>query len=290
MTYKEIQALYAKHGFPFECDPYKPNIYGRRSADLVTVDKFNDIRGMAYLDSFGNEMNIELACTTKPGLAFLGKTMGNPNGTGILIPGFYKDCWKLGVHNDGKPTAHRAFVQVADGVFKVWRDNDKDGHLDFSGKVYTDDSDRGSGESDRAICKYFFLCFIPRLMYEALIAFGGLILGISTMLVRESIRKGREQVNLETVMKDVEDLKKEVSGIKEELPVIQGSIDILEQGVNRIKEDHTKIDETVEKLNSNLHENNRALSSLDATMKGVQNLLQNIFDGNLAIRKSPHHQ
>ena len=58
----------------------------------------------------------------------------NPNGVAILIPGFYPKCWVIGKHKGQYP----ALVQNGSGVFKVWRDNDKDGKFDFSGPVYTD--------------------------------------------------------------------------------------------------------------------------------------------------------
>lgn len=60
--------------------------------------------------------------------------MGNINGTAILIPDFYPACWKLGEHKG----QYEALVQAGTGVFKVWRDDDKDGRFDYSGKVYDD--------------------------------------------------------------------------------------------------------------------------------------------------------
>jgi hypothetical protein len=134
MNYQEVKALYARHGYRFYEGPYNVNNYGRRNKDLVTVDKFNDIRGIAYQDAFGNQINLEWACTTKPGLAPLSGKAMNPNGVAILIPGFYQKCWVIGKHKGQYP----ALVQNGSGVFNVWRDNDKDGKFDFGGKVYTD--------------------------------------------------------------------------------------------------------------------------------------------------------
>jgi len=58
----------------------------------------------------------------------------NPNGVAILIPGFYEKAWIIGKHKG----EYDALVQNGSGVFKVWRDSDKDGKFDFSGKIYTD--------------------------------------------------------------------------------------------------------------------------------------------------------
>ncbi len=140
MTHQEIKALYQKNGYPFYEGPYNVNNYGRRNKDLTTVDKYNDIRGIAYTDAFGVQHCLEFAATTKPGLKPLSGGAMNPNGVAILIPGFYAKCWVIGIHKEGTEHAHEALKQSAPGVFNVWRDNDKDGKFDFSGKIYTDAS------------------------------------------------------------------------------------------------------------------------------------------------------
>jgi len=134
MDYQQVKALYASHGYRFYEGPYNVNNYARRNKDLTTVDKFNDIRGIAYTDAFGNQINLEWAATTKPGLAPLSGKAMNPNGVFILMPGFYEKCWVIGKHKG----QYDALVQNGSGIFKGWRDNDKDGKLDFSGKIYTD--------------------------------------------------------------------------------------------------------------------------------------------------------
>ena len=138
MTYQEIKSLYLKHGYPFYEGPYNVNNYARRNKDLTTVDKFNDVRGIAYQDAFGVQQCLEWAATTKPGLKPLSGGAMNPNGVAILMPGFYPKCWVIGKHNIGKEHEHDALRQIGPGVFKVWRDNNKDGKFDFSGKVWMD--------------------------------------------------------------------------------------------------------------------------------------------------------
>jgi hypothetical protein len=137
MTYEEIKSIYIRNGYPFETKPYRINHYGRRNADLKTVDQWNDIRGVAYTDMFGVGHCLEFKATTKPGLSGLQNPI-NKGGTFILMPGFYQNCWKIGKHNIGKQHEHEALVQNGSGIFKGWRDNNKDGVFDFSGKIYRD--------------------------------------------------------------------------------------------------------------------------------------------------------
>jgi hypothetical protein len=137
MTYVEIKALYECNGYHFDIAPYKVNNYGRRNKDHVTVNEWNDVRGIAYVDEFGVGQCLEWKATTKPGLTSLAGKPMNPKGTFILMPGFYKDCWLIGKHNVGKEHEHEALVQRG-MPFRGWRDNDLDGKFDFSGEIYTD--------------------------------------------------------------------------------------------------------------------------------------------------------
>jgi hypothetical protein len=136
-TYEQIKTLYMRNQFPFECEKYKINHFAIRNADLVTVDQFNDVRGVAYVDEFGTEHCLQFRATTKPGLSGIQKPI-NKGGTFILMPGFYENCWKIGKHNIGKEHEHEALVQNGYGIFKGWRDNNKDGKFDFDGKIYND--------------------------------------------------------------------------------------------------------------------------------------------------------
>lgn len=136
--YDRIKIFYDDFGYPFETAKYKVNLWGFRNKDLQTVNEFNDLRGVAYVDDFGQKICLQWKATTKPGLTYLKDKVGNSNGTAILIPGYYKDCWMIGKHNKGKEHEHDALVQSGPGVFKVWRDNNGDGKFDFSGPEYDD--------------------------------------------------------------------------------------------------------------------------------------------------------
>lgn len=138
MTYEKVQSLYLQNGYPFIDAPYFCNNFGIRNSDKVTVNEFNDLRGIAYVDEFRTAQCLVFKATTKPGLSALKGEPMNKDGTFILKEGFYQDCWIIGKHNRGKEHEHDALVQRSSGVFEGWRDNNKDGKFDFSGKLYTD--------------------------------------------------------------------------------------------------------------------------------------------------------
>ena len=126
ISHTAIKLLYKAHGYEFVNGI---NPFGIRAKDR-TVDKWNDILGIATPNAV-----IAVSGTTDPGASPLSKTEGvNKNGIFILHAGFYKNCWQKGMHK-GK---YRALVQFGQGIFKGYRDSDKDGNLDFSGKTWDD--------------------------------------------------------------------------------------------------------------------------------------------------------
>lgn len=139
ISYDQVREFYIKKGYKFyDAGPYHINLFGFRNKDLSVVDAFNDWIGVAYLDAFKNKQCLIFAGTTKPGLTGLKDKLGNPKGTGILIPGQYPKSLAIGVHNRGKEHEHEALVQSGPGVFNVWRDNNLDGKFTTTGPVYTD--------------------------------------------------------------------------------------------------------------------------------------------------------
>lgn len=140
VTYDQVKNMYLEKGYKFhDTGKYQVNLCGFRNKDLVTVNKFNDWLGVAYLDEFSNKHFLIFSGTTKPGLTSLeGKPM-NKNGTFILAPGQHFYAWTMGYHHANDPAKkYEAFVQAGPGVFKGWRDADQDGNFDFSGEFYTD--------------------------------------------------------------------------------------------------------------------------------------------------------
>lgn len=118
--------------YPFFDGYLDVNIIGIRNSSKA-VDTFNDMLGVCWKQPNGKKRAIYFEGTTKPGLYWLNKKLGNVNGTFILKPGFYKSCWTKGNHK-----TYSALIQSQKARFVGWRDNDNDGSFDFSGKLYYD--------------------------------------------------------------------------------------------------------------------------------------------------------
>jgi hypothetical protein len=127
ISYDEIRALFKSHGFPFSEKAI--NIFGKRHRELVP-DAFDDTLGIVLPD----RTVLAYSGTTDPGRSWLLSEEGSADGCFILQPGFYENCWHRHLHH-GK---YKCLGQFGDNVFKGWRDNDKDGKLDLTGKTYTD--------------------------------------------------------------------------------------------------------------------------------------------------------
>lgn len=118
LTYDLIKAVYEKYNYPFpvSADKLLLKITGIRTNNLI-ASAFNDY--FAYCWEVGGVPKF-FAClgTTHPGAYYLEHPM-NPAGAAVVIPGYYKDVWRLGVHKQNP--LNRALVQVNE--FMIWRDN-----------------------------------------------------------------------------------------------------------------------------------------------------------------------
>src|SRR5690349_6784023 len=97
-----------------------PNIVGIRNSERSNEDYFNDLCWVWWTDG-GKEIAHNYTITTHPGNYYLQHPIAGSNGTAILVPGQYIDCWELGMHR-GKQFA---LCQRA-GEVAVYRDNNKD--------------------------------------------------------------------------------------------------------------------------------------------------------------------
>lgn len=129
-----LRKAYDKRGYVFfEDRKYDLNIGAIRS-DTTEPNRFDDSFFVAFIDERSTWRVAMWSCTTDPGLYFLdGEKMGSRNGTAVLIPDQYRRCWKIGKHKRKYP----ALVQNG-SPFRVWRDHNRDGSLNRSGKVYDD--------------------------------------------------------------------------------------------------------------------------------------------------------
>lgn len=119
LTLDNIKAACIKKGYKWFDDI---NIVWVRTADQ-TVNVFNDFCTVSWKEN-GIWKFIGFKGTTDPGLYYL-KNPINVNGTAIVKPGQYIDCWKRGLHK-----GHYALIQVR--PITVYRDRNKDGKIDYS--------------------------------------------------------------------------------------------------------------------------------------------------------------
>ncbi|MEW7277894.1 hypothetical protein ABW636_04810 [Aquimarina sp. 2201CG1-2-11] len=127
-TLQQIRDVLAKKEYQYLDDDRAVNIIGIRSTNEI-ANSFDDWLYLIYKDENQNTEVHEFPITTDPGAYWL-KNPSNINGTAILVPGQYKDAYRIGLHR-GKYEALKQHKPV-----KVWRDNTRDTILDKEGKVY----------------------------------------------------------------------------------------------------------------------------------------------------------
>lgn len=104
---------------------YNLNIIGiRKDNNKKVTNKYDDILLVMYKNNKGWQQDI-YKITTEPGDYYMRKKLGNPKGTAILVPGQYRGCWEIGLHN-GK---YKALVQRK--PVKVYRDGNYDDKYDL---------------------------------------------------------------------------------------------------------------------------------------------------------------
>jgi len=109
---------------------YHLNIVGVRSAS-TRVNSFDDRVVLLYRDERGQTQSLEYAITTDPGEYFTRQKLLNKAGAAILVPGQYRDTYKIAKHR----RKYEALCQRG-GPVKIWRDANKDETLDRTGKVH----------------------------------------------------------------------------------------------------------------------------------------------------------
>ena len=118
---------YAARGWkPFTEGDYNLNIIGIRADDRKS-NTFNDLICLLYKTD-GRWVLRKYAATTDPGLYYRQNPL-NPRGTAILKDGYYRGAFGIGLHHG----QYRCLVQTK--PLLLWRDGNRDGVLDFGGKV-----------------------------------------------------------------------------------------------------------------------------------------------------------
>ena len=126
-----VKRALERKGFTFNDDgkSYHLNIVGVRSPSNA-INSFDDKVILVYRDQNGKLCANEYPITTDPGEYYTQQKLLNKAGAAILVPGQYRDVYKLGKHR-GK---YEAMVQTG-GKVRVWRDGNKDDKLDRSGEI-----------------------------------------------------------------------------------------------------------------------------------------------------------
>lgn len=121
-TIDEIRKAYEHKGYGFDSSIMAINLFGIRNKDVL-ANTFDDLVGIVVRDINGQMITIQCEATTDPGTYYRENPM-NVDGTAIIVPGFYKDCYKVGTHK-GK----EAMEQIAPMLYV--RDKNKNKILDF---------------------------------------------------------------------------------------------------------------------------------------------------------------
>ncbi len=119
----DVKNLVASKGYKIFTNGV-PNIIGIRNS-VLSSNSYNDKCWVWWEDGL-TEIIHSYSITTHPGFYYLEHPIAGTNGTAILVPGQYTDCWELGMHR-GKQFA---LCQRA-GEVKVYRDKNKDHILNF---------------------------------------------------------------------------------------------------------------------------------------------------------------
>ena len=121
-----FRAYVARGWKPFTEGDYNLNIIGIRADDRKS-NTFNDLICLLYKTD-GRWVLRKYAATTDPGLYYRQNPL-NPRGTAILKDGYYRGAFGIGLHHG----QYRCLVQTK--PLPLWRDGNRDGVLDFGGKV-----------------------------------------------------------------------------------------------------------------------------------------------------------
>lgn len=127
-----FEKLFAKLGYAyFKKGYYNLNIIGIRKEGNKVTNVFDDYLVVIYNTEKEGRKTMIFEITTDPGLDYIMNPIAK-KGTAILVPGQYRGCWKIGLHQ-GK---YEALCQRK--PVKVYRDANKDKVYDFKPNTIED--------------------------------------------------------------------------------------------------------------------------------------------------------
>lgn len=78
---------------------------------------------------------------------------------------------------------------------------------------------------------------------------------------------------------------KELKEICKIIPTLDEKIENHSERLDSITRDHSHLEDSLEKLSDNLSENSTVMGGIKESINGLRELLQNIIQGNLIIKK-----
>lgn len=127
-----VRRTLERKGYTFLDDgkPYHLNIVGVRNPSTA-INSFDDRVVLVYRDDSGCQQAVEYSITTDPGEYYTRTKLLNKAGAAILVPGQYRDVYKIGLHHK----KYEALCQLG-GKVRVWRDGNRDDRLNRSGTIH----------------------------------------------------------------------------------------------------------------------------------------------------------
>lgn len=124
----DVQAMLVTKGYETFRSEGVPNIIGIRNSEIKS-NAYNDKCWVFWYEGL-EEIVHSYTITTHPGFYYLSNPIKGTDGTAILVPGQYINCWELGMHR-GKQFA----LCQRTGQVRVYRDNNKNEIMDFDPKT-----------------------------------------------------------------------------------------------------------------------------------------------------------
>lgn len=122
-TAERIVSEYKARNYRLKTGILELNLFGIRNTDSQS-NTFDDAVGAIYKDANDTWRILQFPATTDPGV-FYRENPINVDGTAIIAPGQYLDCYQVGLHR-----GYEAFQQV--GKMGYVRDKNKNKILDFA--------------------------------------------------------------------------------------------------------------------------------------------------------------
>jgi len=132
ITLDDVKSIMPSKGYPITTKEGVPNIVGIRNADKSS-DIFID-RIWVWWNERGKEVSHFYTATTRPGFWYLEHPINN-DGTGILVPGHYPNCWGLGMH---RKQQFALCQKDGNGNMKAYRDKNLNNTIDCNPSTIQD--------------------------------------------------------------------------------------------------------------------------------------------------------